>query len=58
LWSCAMRKGVAIRYLRLADKHIIGVPENIKEYNPLIIPLSERNPIAGKVVWYWSKLED
>lgn len=50
--------GCTIRYLRLVEKYIIGVPENIKEYNPLVIPLSAKNPIAGKVIWYWSKLED
>lgn len=50
--------GCTIRYLRLSEKHIVGVPENIKEYNPLVIPLNDKNPIIGKIIWYWSKLED
>ena len=50
--------GCTIRYLRLAEKHLIGVPENIKEYPPLLISLNEKNPIVGKVVWYWCNLDD
>ncbi|MBI5787450.1 MAG: helix-turn-helix domain-containing protein [Candidatus Schekmanbacteria bacterium] len=50
--------GCTIRYLRLSGKHIVGVPENIREYNPLLIPVSEKNPIVGRIVWYWSKLDD
>ncbi len=55
--------GCTIRYLRLEKKYIVGIPENIKEYNPLIIPfregrVGEKNPVVGKVVWYWNVIED
>ncbi len=49
--------GCTIRYLRRTGKHLVGIPENIKEYNPLIIPPNNKTPVVGKVVWYWSKLE-
>jgi transcriptional regulator with XRE-family HTH domain len=55
--------GCTIRYLRLEKSYILGIPENIKEYEPLIFPYrenrsNEKNPIVGKVVWYWSVLDN
>lgn len=55
--------GCTIRYLRIENNYLIGMPENIKEYNPLVLQfsgkrMSDRNPLIGKVIWYWKSLED
>jgi transcriptional regulator with XRE-family HTH domain len=55
--------GCTIRHLRLEKNYIMGIPENIREYDPLIFPYSERrsgekNPVIGKVVWHWSVFDD
>jgi transcriptional regulator with XRE-family HTH domain len=44
----------AIRYLRLERNCILGVPENIKEYSPLIFSANKQNLVLGRVVWYQS----
>ncbi len=55
--------GCTLRYLRLEKKFLLGIPENIREYNPLVFTYrekrtSDKNPIVGKIVWFWSLLEE
>ena len=46
-----------IKRLKLEKNYLIGIPENIKEYAPIVISRSKRNSIIGKVVWFWTQLE-
>ncbi len=46
-----------IKRLKLDKSYLIGIPENIKEYAPVVVPKSKTNPIIGKVVWFWTQLE-
>jgi len=54
--------GCTLRYLKLIKDYIMGIPENIKEHDPLIFSLNEKrtekNPVIGKVVWYWIVVEE
>ena len=55
--------GCTIRRLRLEKNYLLGIPENIKEYNPLVFSFNrkrptEKNPVVGKVVWYWNVIEE
>lgn len=44
----------AIRYLRLESNYLLGMPENIKDYSPLVVSANKENRILGKVIWYQS----
>ena len=55
------RKMVALRdaegrclvcYIRVEKGHILGIPENLKDYGPLVFPNQKFNRILGQVVWY------
>ena len=46
-----------IKRLKVEKNYLIGIPENIKEYTPVVVPKSKSNPIIGKVVWFWTQLE-
>ncbi len=55
--------GCTIRRLRLEKNYLMGIPENIREYNPVIFTYNrkragEKNPVVGKVVWYWNVIDD
>ncbi len=50
--------GCAIKRLKIENNYIIGIPENIREYTPIVVPRSKTNPIIGKVVWFWTQLEN
>lgn len=49
--------GCSIKRLKIEKNYLIGIPENIKEYAPIVVPRSKSNPIIGKVVWFWTQLE-
>ncbi len=49
--------GCSITRLKVEDKNLLGIPENIKEYTPKVIRGSRFNLIIGKVVWYWTPIE-
>ncbi len=56
----AMKDGdgdCTIKRLKLDKGYLIGIPENINEYAPVVVPKSKTNPIIGKVVWFWTQLE-
>ncbi len=44
----------SVRYLKSEKKYLLGMPENIKEYVPLIFSANKQNYILGKVIWYQS----
>lgn len=46
---------VTIKYLITDSKNYILFPHNTEEYVPIIIPLTEPNPIIGKVAWWWGR---
>lgn len=48
----------SIKRLKIEKNFLIGIPENIKEYNPIVFSMSKSNPIIGKVVWFWTQLEN
>lgn len=55
--------GCTIRCLKLENNYLLGIPENIKEYNPMVFPFNrkratEKNPVVGRVVWYWNVIGD
>jgi transcriptional regulator with XRE-family HTH domain len=43
-----------VRYFRLEKNYLLGLPENIKDYTPLIFSVGKQNHILGRVVWYQS----
>ncbi len=43
-----------IRRLSLEKNYLLGIPENIKDYTPLVISANKENRVLGKVVWYQS----
>jgi transcriptional regulator with XRE-family HTH domain len=43
-----------IRYIRLEKNCILGIPENIKDYSPLIFSVNKQTLVLGKVIWYQS----
>ncbi len=55
------RKMVALRdndgrciicYMRAEKSHILGIPENLKDYSPLVFPNQKFNRVLGQIVWY------
>ena len=46
-----------IKRLKIEKNFLIGIPENIKEYTPIVVSMARTNPIIGKVVWFWTPLE-
>jgi transcriptional regulator with XRE-family HTH domain len=47
----------AILRLKVEQNNLIGIPENIKEYSPVVIPKSKSNYLVGKVVWFRTQIE-
>ncbi len=45
---------VTIRYIRVEGNHILGIPENIRDYSPLIISANKSGRILGEVVFVQS----
>ncbi len=46
--------GCVIRRLSLEKNYLLGIPENIKDYAPLVISANKEARLLGKVVWYQS----
>ena len=49
--------GCSIKRLKIEKNYLIGIPENIEEYNSIVFLRDKSNPIIGKVVLFWSQLE-
>jgi len=47
-----------VRRLRLERNYVLGMPENIKEYSPIVFSASKQARILGQVVWYQSPVQD
>lgn len=46
-----------IRKLKIEKKSLVGVPLNLDEYSPVVVPMGGPNHIVGKVVWFRTFLE-
>jgi transcriptional regulator with XRE-family HTH domain len=50
--------GITIKWLQITDDFYILKPQNISEYQPIVIPLYHPNPIIGKIAWWWGRTKD
>lgn len=56
----AFRKngGVTVKWLKIVDREIVGVPQNVSEKLDTVIkltPAESENGIIGRIAWWWAK---
>jgi len=44
---------IAIRYLHLAEKEYVLLPNDTRKHKSIVIPKTKPNHIIGKVAWWW-----
>jgi len=52
------QNGVTVKWLITTNENYTLLPQNIAEYQPIIIPIAESNPIIGKIAWWWGRIKD
>lgn len=52
------QNGVTVKWLITTNENYTLLPQNIAEYQPIIIPIAESNPIIGKIAWWWGRTKD
>jgi len=46
------------RRLRLERNYVLGMPENIKDYSPIVFSANKQARILGQIVWYQSPVRE
>jgi transcriptional regulator with XRE-family HTH domain len=46
-----------VRRLKVQENYVVALPQNLKDYNPLVLSLSQKRQILGRVVWCLSKFD-
>ena len=46
---------IAIRYLQLAEKEYVLLPNDTRKHKSIVIPKTKPNHIIGEVAWWWGK---
>lgn len=44
-----------VRRLRLQKNYVVALPQNLRDYSPIVLPLSSKRRILGRVVWCLNK---
>jgi SOS-response transcriptional repressor LexA len=50
--------GVTVKWLIVTNENYTLLPQNTAEYQPIIIPIAESNPIIGKIAWWWGRIKE